>query len=725
MRKSQITIFIILGLVLVFLVVFVSFLQTSSISDVIIPQSENIRLQPCFESLLDQSYMLLGVDTEETAVYLFDNAHVCGIQPRDISVENSNTGLLATIVYAQGEIVAQKEFVTYGVSEVISSDGAAHFTSSEDIQLSIITRAPMLGSVSSLYSFSPSGHVFSEPARLRIYTDDLDMANGIALLQDDATWRFIETDYFDGYVEADIEHFSTYAYVRGTCVYGGGVNCDGTCPSHTPGVFSGVRHGGQGWTQCLISSSNACECRCFEGQMHCADYTASIAPMSCRVPQADPVCEGLPMIQTVSNSKYLCEEVGPVDTQGIFALKTFNDQLFIGKFGYGKRDSMLSVYPNLRQANPGVVLGESVCALEEFNGKLVANTEHSGDIFISSDGFTWQRTYAGRSGTIGCALTVFNGHIYAVNYDIPNNRNGLILRSADGISWETVFDSGSSGLYLRDLGFYGNIVFATGVDFSSRQGKILQSTTGNPGSWQIMNTPSRFMRNIVHNNVLYFSSTTRTSNGPSGIFKHTGDSYFQLHSEPLQYVTDFAVLNGTLFAGTSAGWKVTSGQARLLASEDGISFTPICDFPEPEIWSLEVFDGALYLGTKTEQGPGKLYRITERNVTDTVPCDNAPGGFLWKPVSEHDRNLAVVLPNSFNHNTCNRAFVGPLPIDESAAEYRVSAHTSIELNGRVVYRFSKPGAEYCDGGPCGFSVTCDDHRGTIVYEIPVTANRCE
>ena len=113
---------------------------------------------------------------------------------------------------------------------------------------------------------------------------------------------------------------------------------------------------------------------------------------------------------------------------------------------------MLYSYPEWTQVQPGLLgIGESVCAMLEFDGQLYANTENSGDIFRSSDGQLWEQVYDGDPGSIGCGLEVFDGALYAVNYNAESSDRGRILRSPDGVEWSTVWDSGNAGSYVREI----------------------------------------------------------------------------------------------------------------------------------------------------------------------------------------------------------------------------------------------------------------------------------
>ena len=315
-----------------------------------------------------------------------------------------------------------------------------------------------------------------------------------------------------------------------------------------------------------------------------------------------------------------CTSVGSVHTDGVFSLRSFGDRLYTGLFGYGhESESMLYAYPPWGQTSPGLTgISESVCAMREFGGMLYANTESSGDIYRSSDGDNWQRVYDGSDGSIGCAMTDLDGYLYAVNYSYSTKTHGRILRSADGGSWSEVYDSGSMSRYLREIVAHNGLLYAYAVDENSSQGYQLTSSSGT--TWTEQTTPTRMFRAVSWNGDLYLGSTNRGSNGGSGIWRLEGGSFVQLHDESRRYVTEFASLDGTLFAGTSDGWKDDSGSSALLMSTDGENWQEVCNFSEIAAWAVTPHEGQIYVGTWQYGDGGSVYRLDSGN-SDEGECD--------------------------------------------------------------------------------------------------------
>lgn len=85
-----------------------------------------------------------------------------------------------------------------------------------------------------------------------------------------------------------------------------------------------------------------------------------------------------------------------------------------------------------------------------------------------------------------------------------------------------------------------------------------------------------------------------------------------------QLFTGFQDFGGELYAISRTGWR-TSGRAKLYKSVDGASWTLAHAFPEAEGWTLAVYGGALYAGTRDEGGGGKVYRKSGDGGDTTAP----------------------------------------------------------------------------------------------------------
>jgi hypothetical protein len=310
-------------------------------------------------------------------------------------------------------------------------------------------------------------------------------------------------------------------------------------------------------------------------------------------------------------TSYSCTSVGGSgNTDGIFSLRDFDGTLYAGMFGYGHEgESMLFSYPPWQRVSSGIVgIGESVCAMEEYDGQLYANTEDSADIFRSSDGSTWERVHDGPAGYIGCGLAIQGDHIYAIQYDVQNQTHGRILRSNGGSSWSLVYDSGSASRYVREIVSFGGTLYAFAVDQGTAQGYMLTSSGGL--SWTETAVGARYFRTHPFGGSLWVSSTSSGSNGVAGIWQFDGTSFTQVHQSAKVYVTDITDWRGALFAATSDGWKNDTGNASVLFSIGGQTWTEICQLGELAAWAIEVSNDRLFVGTWQYQHGGQLYEIT-------------------------------------------------------------------------------------------------------------------
>jgi hypothetical protein len=299
--------------------------------------------------------------------------------------------------------------------------------------------------------------------------------------------------------------------------------------------------------------------------------------------------------------------VGESFEDGFFVLRQYRQRLIAGAFGYAGKQKIFS-YPPWRPAHPGIVVGESVCALAEFDGWLYANTEASGKIFRSADGERWELVFDG-APHVGCGLAVFNGLLYATitNFD---RAPGEIHRSPDGTRWQRVYSSGRKTRYIREIVAYRERLYAFFVDSRSQATGVLVSADGL--NWQRLETPARMIRGHVHGGYLWLAATSKYSkHDESSIWRFDGRRFKRVHRETdKSHISNISSMGGALLATTVVEWKGRGGGASLLRSCDGgRSWRTAATFDETEAYGLQTFEGALYVGTKQEGGGGKVYRI--------------------------------------------------------------------------------------------------------------------
>ncbi len=319
---------------------------------------------------------------------------------------------------------------------------------------------------------------------------------------------------------------------------------------------------------------------------------------------------------------YTCERVGVGHGDGFFRLAEFRGQLYAGLFGYGLEDrSMLYRYPDWELVEPGLTgIGESVCALREFDGALYANTENSGDIYRSFDGTHWERVHNGEAGSIGCGLAEFGGDLYAVNYRYSHADHGKVLRQV-GDDWRTVYDSGDVPLYLREIVTYDGVLYAFAIHQDTNQGQMLTSTNGS--DWTLTEVGNRYFRGYVWRGFLWLGATDRGGADDASVFRFDGSEFVQTHRSSRRYVADLHALDDRLFISTSNGFKDDVGPSGVWVSGDGESdWEQVCEFSETAAWSMAVVDDELYVGTWEFRRGGSVYHV--RRVDPDPGSDSDP-----------------------------------------------------------------------------------------------------
>ena len=362
----------------------------------------------------------------------------------------------------------------------------------------------------------------------------------------------------------------------------------------------------------------------------------------------------------VAGKTFSISELGASQDHGFFAIEEFKGKLYAGSFGYGKKQMIYTVEP-LAPVSPGFTVRESVCALRQFNGSLIANTESDGLIYKSTDGTNWQKVHDG-GAPVGCALAVHKGYIYAASAN-PNDskKPSYLYRSKDGSSWEKVYDGGGKVEYIRELVSYGDHVYAFYVTDQNNT-FMLKSADGQ--KWDKSSTPARMFRGSVHKGLLYLTSASEHSSGASGIWKYDGSSFTKVHSvQGKSHVSNIIGAGNDLIAITTKQWKGRGGGASLLASCGGDSnWVEKKVFDETESWGLAVSGGYVYVGTKQHGGGGKIYKAqglcdgssaTAANPTGTPTASDPTAkscsdvvGFVWKMNKEG--HLAVVMNKADN-----------------------------------------------------------------------------
>ena len=300
-----------------------------------------------------------------------------------------------------------------------------------------------------------------------------------------------------------------------------------------------------------------------------------------------------------------------------------------------------------------------------FNGYLydaVADFERGLQVIRSAHGKNWEfasmpmpgdTRYNGFWGAF-----VYNGHLYlSLNQDRcadPSIKTpGLIVRTANGIDWETVFQAPEVGGLANQTGqfgdFNGMLYFATPVGFGQTGiTQIWRSRSGNPGTWQL-ETPA-FGNNTDFTSQLtsfkgdaYLSSHDadgmhiwRSADGAN--WQEVGEDIWNDDSYTNWWGSNLVVFNDSLYIGTNPWFfwlfdpsKYKGGQ--IYRSRDGVHWELVVKEgfgnPDPSgIDILIVYNDALYAFSNDlapydwSAGTTYVYRSRTGNAGDWVKVND-------------------------------------------------------------------------------------------------------
>ena len=312
-------------------------------------------------------------------------------------------------------------------------------------------------------------------------------------------------------------------------------------------------------------------------------------PASASKPQASS--SWTPVFQTAQ---------GPANSNGfvIFAVESFNDQLFM--------------------------------VVSSFEGAL---------IYRSLDGSSWSNVTPPGLASISVMswdMQAFDGKLYiSVNDDGTGNHPAIILRTANGKDWETVFDGSLAdlgGSVADKLGVFNGQIYLTSV---GNGGGVWRSRTGNPGSW-VLATPSlgvdvtNTSSPTAFNGDLYFSGYSAA--GMQVWRSHNGATWETLGAGVLDVpnntgASNLAVFNGALYLGAANSvdggriYRSKNGRDwQLLGNQDFTALNMV------DISALAVYDGQLYAFGNDAASSAKILRSSSAKPGDWE-LTNGSGGW--------------------------------------------------------------------------------------------------
>lgn len=270
-----------------------------------------------------------------------------------------------------------------------------------------------------------------------------------------------------------------------------------------------------------------------------------------------------------------------------------------------------------------------------FGNSLFVATTSNGKIVTSSNGTDWTERSSGVS-------TYLNDVIYAASKFMIVGNSNTLLTSTDGINWSSVSTGAGASDILMTI-CYANSKFSIGVRTSTSESRVLNSATGNAGTWSNV-----YIANSVNslNKLLYlgnrywaFTSSTniwsstdavtwsQVSNSrlttPNQVFHgyHDGTKYYFVgNSNEHGYLSVFTSTDGNTFTLQPQSLSLVSqysaylngkhfvlGNEGLVSSNDGI----IWKYPGANFNSI-AYSGSRYVAVgNTSSNEGAIYTTTD------------------------------------------------------------------------------------------------------------------
>lgn len=324
--------------------------------------------------------------------------------------------------------------------------------------------------------------------------------------------------------------------------------------------------------------------------------------------------------------------------------------------------------------DPGPYMSDGdylIMSVEEFKENLyivaAGMDDQGGQVFRSPDGKNWEAvTEAGFGlGAVEdvCApnyydtswdMVVFQGKLYLLPYEQTCYlRPGLIMRTSDGVNWETVVTAEDLGFILPvdDLTFYGQFhklgvfkgMLYANLDFYDPEVEfttsiIFRSPNGDPGTWEEVmdfpgwNYPGTFH---VYKGALYVASDGVLSPpdevpAPEQIWRTfdglnwemvVGNGFGNPGSDGLGAFADY---KGYLYVGAESGEE---GGAQIWRSKDGLAWEPVSlegllSANDVKMDGLNVYHGELYAHTVNWTDGCSVFRSKDAKTWERV---NEPG----------------------------------------------------------------------------------------------------
>ncbi len=358
------------------------------------------------------------------------------------------------------------------------------------------------------------------------------------------------------------------------------------------------------------------------------------APAATAVPPAadeEPSDDVLPPQGGVSARSVA--RTNPRGEYGFFSLFDFNGSLVAGTYCGYRAQGLCGIYvsvperPRLKRVKPPLNTGESVYALNEFRGRLYANTENKGKLFRSRDGVAWEEVFRDHGlrtsgGVMGGAVGVFDGQVWASFTELGTFVTRIYKSpSGDPGSWMPDQSFGTRrGVQIRELPVFNDRFYALGYDHNKNAGVIFAYAFGRgweeapfDGGGRLRN--KRIVKAHPWKGWLYLSTSPWVNNKrlpPAEVWRWDGRSLENVYTDPKRNIgTDIADFGGRIYFADSLDWNATEGEAGLHRSPTGEkgTWTEIFSLPQPEAMDMAVHGGKLYVATRQRGGVGNVFEM--------------------------------------------------------------------------------------------------------------------
>jgi predicted RNase H-like HicB family nuclease len=338
--------------------------------------------------------------------------------------------------------------------------------------------------------------------------------------------------------------------------------------------------------------------------------------------------------------------------QRVHCLAEFKGRLYAGSSPNGKLFTYTGTHWSLVHRSPEVAV-VAACA---FRDELFIGTYPNGHIYASADGVNWHLAYDSGQ-TFVRSLVEFEGHLYAAT---SKAGGGSVLRSADGLRWEKVFESrdpnffalhafhhalwlgtGNNGRLYRSLDGTDWHLAATVADegiraLASHEGRLYLATEGSGRLYRsrFADTPPPSLHDIrVHDITSHSAVISWRTDRPSdsrvlyGVGGRLDDSVHASmpvteHRLALSYLRSHTVYTVKLVSRCPDGSEAGFSQ-EFTFSTGGAETADISSpsHPSQEAWSRKAEP---LLSWSVPEGVTRFHWCVDR-VPDTLPQPGGPG----------------------------------------------------------------------------------------------------